>query len=113
MKTILIFLAIIAVTFTSCKESEQKKEPLITKEQIQPSSIQVVSMPINGMSCMSCVATVKRTLSRLSGVKKVNVSLQDKNAIIDYDPERVTLELMQEEINKLGYQAGLPTKLKR
>lgn len=70
-----------------------------------------IEMPIEGMSCMSCVANVKKTLSSMDGVKEVNVSLKDKNARVKYDALIVTEEQLIEAINKLGYQAGKPKEL--
>ena len=37
---------------------------------------------IEGMHCMGCAGRVKNILSSLKGVKKVNVSLEEKKAII-------------------------------
>ncbi len=64
------------------------------------------------MSCMSCVATVKKTLSSINGVKEVKVSLQDKNAMVKYDPKKVTIEQLKTTINKIGYKAGDTEELK-
>ncbi|MBX6361779.1 MAG: heavy-metal-associated domain-containing protein [Acidobacterium ailaaui] len=58
------------------------------------------------MSCMSCVATVKKSLSSIDGVVEVKVSLQDKNATVKYDPKKVTTEQLKNTINKIGYKAG-------
>lgn len=71
-----------------------------------------VIIPIEGMSCMSCVATVKKTLSSIDGVQEVKVSLQDKNATVKFDPTKVKPLQLQEAINKLGYKAGKPQELK-
>ena len=61
---------------------------------------------------MSCVATIKKALSGMDGIKEVNVSLKDKNATVKFDPKKVTPEQLQEAINKLGYKAGKPKDLK-
>ncbi len=58
------------------------------------------------MSCMSCVANVKNTLSNIDGVKEVRVSLQDKSATVKYNPKKVATERMKKAINKIGYMAG-------
>ena len=61
---------------------------------------------------MSCVATVKKTLSSIDGVQEVKASLQDKNATVKYDPEKVTQEQLKNTINKIGYKAGDIKELK-
>ncbi len=74
--------------------------------------VKLIEIPIEGMSCMSCVATVKKTLSSIDGVQEVKVSLQDKNATVKYDPEKVTQEQLKNTINKIGYKAGDIKELK-
>lgn len=71
-----------------------------------------IEIAIEGMSCMSCVANVKKTLTSIDGVIEANVSLQDKNATIKYDPEKVTSEQLKKAINKIGYKAGDIKELK-
>lgn len=74
--------------------------------------VKSIEIPIEGMSCMSCVANVKKNLSSIDGVKEVKVSLQDKNATVKYDPKKVALEQLQKAINKIGYKAGDIKELK-
>ena len=70
-----------------------------------------ITIPIEGMSCMACVARVKKTLSAIDGVKEVDVSLQHKNATVKYDPKKVTPEQLKKAINKTSYKAGNPQEL--
>lgn len=57
---------------------------------------------------MSCVATVKKTLSGMDGVTEVNVSLENKTATVSFDATQVTYAELQDGINNLGYRAGEP-----
>ena len=45
------------------------------------------TISIEGMSCEHCVRAVKDALSSQSGVKSVDVSLEEKNARVVYDEE--------------------------
>ncbi len=65
-------------------------------------------IPVEGMSCMSCVARVKRTLAKIDGVEEVTVSLEKREARIRYIEGKVTPARLAEEINSLGYRAGTP-----
>jgi len=67
-----------------------------------------VVIPVEGMSCSSCVARVKSTLKELDGVSDANVSLEHREAGIRYDPAKVSPAKLAEAIDDLGYQAGLP-----
>ena len=70
-----------------------------------------VEISIEGMSCMSCVANVKKTLSDLNGIKEVKVSLENKNATLQYNPNIIPIDKIKQSINKIGYNAGTVTKL--
>jgi len=67
---------------------------------------QTISIPVEGMSCVSCAARVKRTLKGIEGVQHVEVSLERREAIVRFSPEKATPERLESAINKLGYRAG-------
>ena len=96
----------------SCAQQQKKTEP-ITKEQIKPVMVQKVKMPIDGMVCMACQSTVKKAIKSLNGVTNVEVSLENKNAIISYYPNQVKPEQIQKAVNDKGYTAGKPQEVKQ
>lgn len=61
------------------------------------------TIPVVGMACASCSANVKRKLCSLQGVKSASVSLAGRSALVDYDPDKISLETMKKEINGIGY----------
>ncbi len=85
--------------------SESSKDKLSDNQKIEGISVEI---PIEGMSCMSCVANVKKTLSALDGVANVKVSLENKKTTIQYNPQKISLDTIQQTINKIGYKAGNP-----
>ena len=97
----LVFLAV-SLFAISCSEQEGGQQ--------EPAAANTTEMtiPVEGMSCNSCVASVKSTLKPMDGVEKVAVSLVDRNATITYDPEEITPEQVQKAINDIGYKAGKP-----
>jgi copper chaperone CopZ len=44
-----------------------------------------VSIAIDGMSCDGCVASVKRVLSRIAGVRVLDVAVGSANVIVEGD----------------------------
>ncbi len=68
--------------------------------------VQTVSIPVEGMSCVSCAARVKRTLKGIEGVQQVEVSLERREAVVRFSPAKVTPERLESAINGLGYKAG-------
>lgn len=55
------------------------------------------------MACASCSANVERKLQSLEGINEASVSLAGRSALVDYDPQRITLEQMKKAINDIGY----------
>jgi copper chaperone CopZ len=68
-----------------------------------------VTIPIQGMTCASCTARVKRALSAIDGVIEVEVSLEHRHARVRYIDEKVSPERLAAAINELGYKAETPT----
>ena len=61
------------------------------------------TVPIVGMACSACSAHVEKTLRSLEGVSSVSVSLPGRSALIDYDPQQVSLETMKQSLNDIGF----------
>ena len=68
--------------------------------------MQTISIPVEGMSCVSCAARVKRALKGIDGVQHVEVSLERREAVVRFSTEKVTSERLGSAINALGYKAG-------
>jgi Cu+-exporting ATPase len=66
-----------------------------------------LTLPITGMTCANCVATVERNLKKLDGVRTASVNLATERASVEYDPELVDQEAMLERIRKVGYDVAL------
>lgn len=65
-------------------------------------------MSVTGMTCMTCVANVKKTIEELDGVKTVEESLEEKQAIVTYVDAKITPEQIQEAVDKKGLKAKTP-----
>lgn len=68
-----------------------------------------VTIPVEGMSCASCAAHVKKTLRSIEGVTAVEVDLAQRAAHVSYSGTEVSPERLTAAINDLGYKAGTPT----
>lgn len=58
---------------------------------------------VKGMHCASCSAVISRTLKKIPGVASCEINIASEKASIMYDSKIVTLDRMNNEINKLGY----------
>ena len=67
-----------------------------------------IRLPVNGMSCASCQASVQQALQHTPGVYDASVHLLTKDALIRYAPAVVTPHQLVEVIRETGYQAEMP-----
>jgi P-type Cu+ transporter len=62
-----------------------------------------LTLPITGMTCANCVATVERNLKKLEGVQSAVVNLSSERATVDYEPEKLKLSDVIARVNRAGY----------
>lgn len=72
-------------------------------ESIQNQTKRTV-IKIGGMHCAGCVSSIQGLLSKISGVKKVEVNLATEKAAIEFDPSHVKLDLIENAITEIGYK---------
>ena len=61
------------------------------------------TIPVIGMACSVCAANVERKLNSLEGINSATVSLAGRTALVDFNPEQISLEDMKREISNAGY----------
>jgi len=100
----------LSLATTACGQQTPKQAPAAaTGTPAQAVNFTLATLPIEGMSCGSCASNVKRTLKGMDGVSTVDVSLEQRNATVAYDPNKVKPEQIQAAVNKAGYKAGALT----
>src|SRR4026207_2461164 len=67
------------------------------------SEIKQLTLPITGMTCANCVATVERNLKKLEGVNTAVVNLSSERATIEFEPAKLGLPDMIARVNRAGY----------
>lgn len=65
-----------------------------------------VTIPVEGMSCVSCAASVKSGLAALDGVAEVHISLEKRAALVRYDDKKLSANSLKTKIEALGFKAG-------
>ncbi|MFQ6037218.1 MAG: heavy metal translocating P-type ATPase [Candidatus Aminicenantales bacterium] len=68
-----------------------------------------MDLPVVGMSCASCAATIQRDLSGLKGVARANVNFATSRATVFFDPQLVRPEDLISSVRKSGYHVGTAT----
>ena len=69
--------------------------------------MQTIALNIEGMTCGGCVKSVARILEGVNGVAKAEVSLEQKNAVVEFDPARTNPAALIEAVEDGGYDAAL------
>lgn len=60
-------------------------------------------LPITGMTCANCVATVERVLRNTSGVDDASVNYASERATVHFHPTTVSLEQLAAAVERTGY----------
>ena len=62
-----------------------------------------LTLPITGMTCANCVATVERNLKKLEGVNTAIVNLSSERATVDFDSAKLGLTDVIARVQRAGY----------
>jgi Cu+-exporting ATPase len=74
----------------------------MTSEYIMGNTKQL-TLPITGMTCANCVATVERGLKKQEGVQTAVVNLSSERATVTFDPSAVGLPALVARVERAGY----------
>jgi P-type Cu+ transporter len=62
-----------------------------------------VVLPITGMTCANCVATIERNVKKLPGMETAVVNLASERATLEFDPALLSVDKIIEKVEKVGY----------
>ena len=62
-----------------------------------------IVLPITGMTCANCVATIERNLKKLDGVSTAVVNLSSERATVEFDPAKLVLDDIIHKVERAGY----------
>ncbi|MDQ0860893.1 heavy metal translocating P-type ATPase [Bacillus sp. V2I10] len=78
------------------------------KEKVESLGYKVVSekaeFNISGMTCAACANKIEKRLNKLNGVQNATVNFALESALVEYNPDEVSIVDMKEAIKKLGYR---------
>jgi periplasmic mercuric ion binding protein len=64
---------------------------------------QTVKLAVPGMTCAVCPITVKKALNRVKGVNTVEVSFENKLAVVTFDDSKTNAEALTAATAAAGY----------
>ena len=73
--------------------------------------IRTVMLPVEGMTCASCVARVEKTLTRVDGVRQAAVNLASERVTFSFDADKTNLTALAVAVEEAGYKLLVPESL--
>lgn len=70
---------------------------------------QTVKLSVPGMTCAACPITVKKAISKVEGVSKVDVTFDKREAVVTFDDAKTTVQ----KLTKATEDAGYPSSVKQ
>jgi len=68
--------------------------------------METTTIKVGGMSCGGCVKSITGVLTALDGVAKAEVSLEQKQAVVEFDAGKVTRDQLKATIEDAGFDAS-------
>ena len=62
---------------------------------------------VTGMTCAACSAGIQKTVGKMNGVKKAEVSLMGESMAVDFDENTVSAGQIIAAVEGLGYGASI------
>jgi mercuric ion binding protein len=70
---------------------------------------QTVTLSVPGMTCAACPITVKKAISKVEGVSKVDVTFETREAVVTFDDVKTSVQ----KLTKVTGDAGYPSSVKQ
>jgi heavy metal translocating P-type ATPase len=71
-----------------------------------------LQLKIGGLACSFCTASITKALKRNNGVQEASVNIAHEEALVAYDPAKVTPDVLKKTITDLGYTVRDPKKVR-
>lgn len=68
--------------------------------------METTTIKVDGMSCGGCVKSVTGVLTALDGVARAEVSLEQKQAVVEFDGAKVNRDQLKAVIEDAGFEAS-------
>lgn len=70
-------------------------------------AMQSVTLAVTGMTCAACPFTVKKSLTRIDGVRKTKMSYKKSQAVVTFDNTKTNIQMLIEATENVGYPSSL------
>jgi mercuric ion binding protein len=66
-----------------------------------------VTLDVQKMKCATCPITIKKALSKVNGVSKINVSLEKKEVVVSFDDTQTNAAALVEATTNAGFPSHI------
>uniref|UniRef100_A0A8B9J1U7 Copper-transporting ATPase 1 n=1 Tax=Amazona collaria TaxID=241587 RepID=A0A8B9J1U7_9PSIT len=104
-------LKLSAIDLERLRNTQTKGSETVLKEMSSTNDTKTVVFRIDGMHCSSCVLNIQSTISALPSVTSIVVSLEKKSAIINYNPNLTSIEVLRRAVEAVSpetFKVSLP-----
>ena len=79
-------------------------QPVSKEHKMNNPAIKSLTLPVEGMTCASCVARVEKALKKVEGIGEVNVNLATEKVTFSYDPSLADVSKFSKVVEDAGYK---------
>ena len=79
-------------------------QPVSEEHKMNNQAIKSLTLPVEGMTCASCVARVEKALKKVEGIGEVNVNLATEKVTLSYDPSLADVSKFSKVVEDAGYK---------
>jgi Cu+-exporting ATPase len=91
----------------NCKDKFEGKKKEVKPAQEAPSKgKEKVSIPVTGMTCVSCAKTIENSMKKVKGISEANINFAAEKAYVEYDPKLAKKEDFEKAIEDAGYHVA-------
>jgi len=62
-----------------------------------------VTLSVSGMTCAACPITVKKGLSKVEGVSKIDINYDKREAVVTFDDTKTNTQMLTKATEEVGY----------
>ncbi len=77
---------------------------------MEMNEIKTLTLPVEGMTCASCVARVEKAMKKVDGVTDVNVNFATEKVTFSYNEGATNISALSGIVEDAGYKLVLPAK---
>ena len=97
MKYLIILSILILFGLTASISAQSETKTDVNKVEKKTYSVE-------GMTCQGCVSSIETKLGKIDGVQEYEVDLENGEAIVEFDPEKVKSEDIEKEFDGTSYK---------